>query len=62
MSIWYLLKPQFKKYWMGQQWYIGLVGWHFILDFRGINNIHDFSDVLKHPNVWHILKKFKSKR
>ena len=56
IPIWYLLKPQFKKYWMGQLWNVGLNGWYFVIDFRKINNIQDFSDALKYPNVWRILK------
>jgi hypothetical protein len=59
MSIWYLLKPSFKKYWMGQLWYIGTNGFSLIIDFRGINTFEDFADALKYPKTWNILKKLK---
>lgn len=41
-SIWWLLRPKFDRKYKGKIIYIGLRGWGLELDFRGINNIHDF--------------------
>ena len=42
VSIWWLLTPEFKRYWKGKIIYIGLRGWNIEIDLRGINNIKDF--------------------
>lgn len=42
VSIWWLLTPEFKRYWNGKIIYIGLRGWNIEIDLRGINNIKDF--------------------
>ena len=49
VSIWWLLKPEFDKKWNGKIIYIGLKGWGIKLDFRRINNIHDFANALTKP-------------
>lgn len=58
-SIWYLLKPQFKRLWSGQLIYIGLNGWGIQIDIRGINSIDDLVDSMRYPKTWHILRRFR---
>lgn len=46
VSIWWLLTPNIQKLWNGKIIYIGLRGWFMSFDFRGMNNINDFIDLL----------------
>lgn len=58
-SIWYALKPSISRFWNGEIIHIGTNCFYVSLDTRGIESIEDFSDALKHPKVWRIIKKFK---
>lgn len=60
-SFWWLMTPSVERRWNGQLIYIGVRAFGIQLDFRGINNIQDFSNSLGRPKIWYILRKFKKK-